>query len=57
MLQMSHDSGLSIAMMKQFNELAHTSEAKLKEGLDNIWKAMQTCIKNGLAAQGTLPAG
>ncbi|PZD71615.1 L-serine dehydratase 2 [Acaryochloris thomasi RCC1774] len=57
MLTMAHDSGLSIAAMKQRNEHVHHPEDQLQEGLDSIWQAMQVCIQKGLAAQGTLPGG
>jgi len=55
MLEMSLDSQLSIAYMKQVNELEHSSEQALNDGLDAIWQAMRTCIEMGLATQGTLP--
>ena len=57
MLQMSQDSCLSIAAMKRLNELAHHSEDELGNGLDAIWSAMQSCIKSGLTAEGSLPGG
>ncbi|TCK18548.1 L-serine ammonia-lyase [Thiogranum longum] len=57
MLQMAKDSGLSIARMKQLNELEHLSENLLLEGMDKIWGAMQACIEKGLSAEGVLPGG
>ncbi|MCA1773973.1 MAG: L-serine ammonia-lyase, iron-sulfur-dependent, subunit alpha [Halomonas sp.] len=57
MLQMAKDSDISIAGMKQANELEHLTESVLLEGMDKIWQSMQTCIKNGLQAEGTLPGG
>jgi len=57
MLQMSADSGLSIASMKQVNEHEFITEQALADGLDAIWQAMQSCIENGLDAEGTLPGG
>jgi L-serine dehydratase len=57
MLQMSADSGLSIAEMKQVNEHEFISQAALDNGLDAIRDAMRICIENGLAAEGTLPGG
>lgn len=57
MLQMSASSSLSIAQMKRFNELARISEQQLKRGLDQIWSAMQQCLKNGLQQEGELPGG
>lgn len=57
MMRMSADSGLAIAAMKRSNEQERISESKLNAGLDAIWEAMHTCIKNGLAAEGRLPGG
>jgi len=54
---MSQLSGLSIAQMKYHNEKCFYSEEKLALGLDNIWRAMETCIHNGLQAEGLLPGG
>ncbi|HQU72832.1 MAG: L-serine ammonia-lyase [Calditrichaeota bacterium] len=57
MLDMSHESGLSIADMKRQNEYIHLSEDELNRGLDAIWEAMVACINNGLQAEGILPGG
>ncbi len=57
MLQMSEDSGFSIAELKRANELAFYSRDELHQGLDTIWQAMQKCVENGLAAEGILPGG
>ncbi|WP_373187378.1 L-serine ammonia-lyase [Halopseudomonas sp.] len=48
---------LSIAHMKRANELEHLDESELIAGLDNIWRAMRTCIESGLATDGLLPGG
>jgi len=57
MLHMANDSNLSIAQMKQTNELEHLTEKALLEGMDKIWHSMQTCITKGLKAEGILPGG
>ena len=57
MLDMSKKSGLSIAEMKRENEHQHHGDTELDRGLNKIWDAMQSCIKNGLATEGTLPGG
>ena len=57
MMQMAKISKQSIAQMKRANELDDLSELNLNQGLDDIWKSMQTCLENGLKAQGTLPGG
>lgn len=57
MIKMSAKSGLPIAAMKRSNEIERISETELNDGLDAIWQAMQTCIKNGLNVDGQLPGG
>ena len=57
MLRMAQESKLSIAEMKQKNELAYRSEAELNQGLDELWEAMQSCMQKGLVAEGILPGG
>ena len=57
MMQMAKISKQSIAQMKQANELDKLSEKDLNQGLDDIWQSMQTCLENGLKAQGILPGG
>ena len=57
MLDMAIEDNISIAQMKQINELEHLTEKTLFEGMDTIWQAMQTCIERGLKAEGTLPGG
>ncbi|WP_286220127.1 L-serine ammonia-lyase [Marinobacter apostichopi] len=57
LLALADEHQLSIARMKWVNELEHGDESTLVEGLDNIWRAMRTCIESGLAADGILPGG
>ena len=57
MLEMAHDGNISIAQMKQANELECLTESDLREGMDRIWQAMQTCLEKGLQAEGILPGG
>ena len=57
MLHMANDSNLSIAQMKQTNELEQLTEKVLVEGMDIIWHSMQVCIKKGLEVEGILPGG
>lgn len=57
MLEMSRQSGLSIAEMKRANELTTMTSTELDEGLDRIWQAMRDCIERGLITQGQLPGG
>lgn len=57
MLEMAHESGLTIAAMKRLNEREDLSDEVLNKGLDSIWEAMRRCVERGLEAQGTLPGG
>jgi L-serine dehydratase len=57
MLDMSMESGLSIAEMKRCNEVKLISEKALDKGLDLIWNSMRRCLEKGLSAQGILPGG
>jgi L-serine dehydratase len=57
MLQMSRESGLTIAEMKYQNELNYLSEQTLNKSLDDIWQHMKSCIENGLSNEGLLPGG
>lgn len=57
MLAMSQQSGLSIAAMKEKNELKNVNQDELNKGLDDIWASMKTCIENGLSSAGILPGG
>ncbi len=57
MLQMANDNHISIAQMKRINELEQYTESTLIEGMDRIWRSMQTCIENGLGTEGILPGG
>ncbi len=57
MLEMAHDSGLSIAAMKRANELTRMSGRELDIGLDRIWQAMDSCMSRGLRSDGILPGG
>lgn len=57
MLEMAHDSGLSIAEMKRANEEKHMARGDLDDGLDRIWGAMRGCIERGLSRDGVMPGG
>ncbi len=57
MLEMARASGLSIAAMKQANELRFRSAAELDRGMARIWEVMNACIDRGMAGEGILPGG
>lgn len=57
MIEMAKTHELSIAQMKQINELKYFSESELKQGMSDIWTSMQSCIETGLISEGVLPGG
>lgn len=57
MLAQAQQNDLSIAEMKRINESSCRAVEDLDRRLDAIWQAMQQCVRNGLAAEGTLPGG
>ena len=57
MLRMARESGLSIAAMKQENEIAIRSPEEVDDGIAKIWSVMDGCIERGLALDGELPGG
>jgi L-serine dehydratase len=57
LLQQCAATGLGIAQLMWRNELAWRSEDELRNGLRRIWQAMQSCVKRGIATEGTLPGG
>ncbi len=50
-------SGLSIAELMFENEKSWRSEAEIRNGLREIWNAMQSCMQRGIREEGTLPGG
>ena len=57
MLARCASSGLSIAQLMMENELAWRSEADIRDGLRELWQAMQECVARGIRQSGTLPGG
>lgn len=64
MLEMAQASGLSIAQMKEANELSRIDEeapeearCALRHRLMRIWLIMQKSVDSGLRAKGVLPGG
>ncbi len=55
MLEMGRKSSLSIAQMKEANELSIIGTKDFASGIDNIWAVMSDCINRGLAKSGILP--
>lgn len=50
-------SELSIAQLVHENERQHFSDADIDEKLMGIWKAMTSCVENGVSTEGILPGG
>ncbi|TBW36800.1 L-serine ammonia-lyase [Siculibacillus lacustris] len=48
-------AGLSIAALVRENERTRRSDAEIAAAIDDIWQAMQSCVRRGLATEGTLP--
>jgi len=53
----SAQSGLSIAQLMFENEKSWRSEDEIRDGLREIWNAMQSCVARGIRQEGTLPGG
>ncbi|MEL1263030.1 L-serine ammonia-lyase [Pseudoxanthomonas putridarboris] len=50
-------SGLSIAQLMFENEKCWRGEEEIRDGLRELWGAMQACVARGIREEGTLPGG
>ncbi len=50
-------TGLSIATLMFENERNWRSDDDIREGLRELWNAMQACVQRGIRETGTLPGG
>ncbi|HEV2606559.1 MAG TPA: L-serine ammonia-lyase [Xanthomonadaceae bacterium] len=57
LLELCAASGKTIAQVMLENEKVWRSEAEIRSGLLNIWKAMQECLARGTREKGVLPGG
>ena len=57
LLRQSEHCGLSIAAMMFDNERHWRSDNEIRDGLRDIWNAMQACVQRGIRETGTLPGG
>ncbi len=57
LLRLARDTGLSISALMLENERAWRSEAEIRAGLLEIWRAMQACVQRGMSREGILPGG
>lgn len=57
LLAQAEASGKSIAQLMFDNEHAWRGDEEIKDGLREIWRAMQSCVQRGIRESGTLPGG
>ncbi|MGX1881395.1 L-serine ammonia-lyase [Streptomyces sp. NPDC055287] len=57
LLRLAKETGLSISALMLENEKAWRTEAEIREGLLEIWGAMQDCVARGMSQEGILPGG
>jgi len=57
LLQQCDTHGLNIAGLMFANEHAWRSGTEIRQGLREIWEAMQSCVQRGIRETGTLPGG
>jgi len=57
LLAQAERNGLTIAQLMFANERAWRSDDEIKDGLREIWTAMQSCVARGIRQTGTLPGG
>ena len=57
LLEICDTEGLSISTVMLENEKAWRSESEIRDGLLNIWAAMESCVENGCRNEGILPGG
>ncbi|MDP1698803.1 MAG: L-serine ammonia-lyase [Xanthomonadaceae bacterium] len=50
-------TGLRISELMFANERVWRSDAEIRDGIAQLWQAMQDCLCRGLGAEGTLPGG
>jgi L-serine dehydratase len=55
LLAIAKKNKLTIAELVYQNELSWRSAAEIRERLDAIWSAMQSCVQRGLVTEGVLP--
>ncbi|MEN1925746.1 L-serine ammonia-lyase [Luteimonas sp. MJ293] len=57
LLARARETGLSIAQMMFENEQCWRSKDEIRDGLRELWAAMQSCVQRGIQQGGTLPGG
>lgn len=57
LLRLARESGLSVSEMTLRNETCWRSEQETRNGLLDVWHAMQQCVARGCQHEGILPGG
>ncbi|MFF1444838.1 L-serine ammonia-lyase [Streptomyces sp. NPDC058295] len=57
LLRLAKETGLSISSLMLENERAWRTEDEIRDGLLEIWRAMQACVSRGMSREGILPGG
>ena len=57
LLEITRDTGLTIAQVMRRNEQTWRSDAEIDAGLLKIWQVMQDCVARGCRTDGVLPGG
>ena len=57
LLEIGRDTGLSIAEIVMENEQAWRSEDEVRDGIRDLWAAMESSIRRGCSQDGVLPGG
>jgi L-serine dehydratase len=57
LLEQCERHGLTIAQLMFANEQAWRGEGEIRDGLRELWLAMQDCVARGIRETGTLPGG
>lgn len=55
LLELCAEHELSISELMLANERAWRSDAEIRDGLLDIWHAMQACVRRGCASEGVMP--
>jgi L-serine dehydratase len=57
LLQLCAEQQMSISQIMLANEKVWRTETEIRQGLFNIWKVMQECVRRGCQQEGILPGG
>ena len=57
LLKLCESNKLTIAQLMWANERAWRNDEQIREGLLEIWRAMQDCVQRGIREAGVLPGG